>query len=198
MREALLRAILEDPADDLPRLAYADWLEEAGADLEMRIAELIRVQVELAGLPGPRTVASPGVSPRDRLMRREADLLNVVCPAGPGPAFHLPGVDTSILHRGFVEKVSLPLEAFMKHAAGLFAHHPLQAVHVTDRALRVEIDPPGEGHDWQAYTYTDFPGVGDTPREYGNMSGWTTREQMVAALPEFVSRTLDYLSGAQP
>ncbi len=26
--DALLRAILDDPADDLPRLAYADWLEE--------------------------------------------------------------------------------------------------------------------------------------------------------------------------
>ena len=28
--DALRRAVLDDPGDDLPRLAYADWLEEAG------------------------------------------------------------------------------------------------------------------------------------------------------------------------
>lgn len=45
---ALLRAILEDPADDLPRLAYADWREETGDDDR---AEFIRVQIELSKLP---------------------------------------------------------------------------------------------------------------------------------------------------
>jgi uncharacterized protein (TIGR02996 family) len=29
-REALLRAIIENPADDAPRLVYADWLDEHG------------------------------------------------------------------------------------------------------------------------------------------------------------------------
>jgi uncharacterized protein (TIGR02996 family) len=29
---ALLEAILETPEDDLPRLAYADWLEENGEE----------------------------------------------------------------------------------------------------------------------------------------------------------------------
>ena len=28
----LLRAVLEDPADDVVRLVYADWLEERGED----------------------------------------------------------------------------------------------------------------------------------------------------------------------
>lgn len=43
--EALLRAIADEPHDDLPRLAYADWLEENG-DLDR--AEFIRVQCRLA------------------------------------------------------------------------------------------------------------------------------------------------------
>ncbi len=43
--DAILRAILDDPADDLPRLAYADWLEENG---QMERAEFIRLQLELA------------------------------------------------------------------------------------------------------------------------------------------------------
>jgi uncharacterized protein (TIGR02996 family) len=44
----LLRAIVEDPADDVPRLLLADVLEEAG---EGERAEFIRVQIELAKHP---------------------------------------------------------------------------------------------------------------------------------------------------
>jgi uncharacterized protein (TIGR02996 family) len=41
MHEAFLQAILEAPTDDLPRLVYADWLDENG---EHERAELIRLQ----------------------------------------------------------------------------------------------------------------------------------------------------------
>ncbi len=44
---ALLRAIEAEPDDDLPRLAYADWLEEEGDELDRMHAELIRLQVLL-------------------------------------------------------------------------------------------------------------------------------------------------------
>jgi uncharacterized protein (TIGR02996 family) len=44
-REAFIAAILAAPDDDLPRLVYADWLEEQG---EVERAEFIRVQCELA------------------------------------------------------------------------------------------------------------------------------------------------------
>lgn len=47
--KALLAAIWEHPHEDTPRLMYADWLDEH--DQAPR-AELIRVQVELAGLSG--------------------------------------------------------------------------------------------------------------------------------------------------
>ena len=43
---ALLAAIDANEMDDLPRLVYADWLEEQGDPL----AELIRVQCELEAL----------------------------------------------------------------------------------------------------------------------------------------------------
>jgi uncharacterized protein (TIGR02996 family) len=46
---AFLDAIRAEPADDTPRLVYADWLEEHGGQPER--AEFIRVQVELAKLP---------------------------------------------------------------------------------------------------------------------------------------------------
>src|SRR5262245_57432383 len=45
--DALIRSILANPADDAPRLVYADWLQEHGRGED---AEFIRVQVELARL----------------------------------------------------------------------------------------------------------------------------------------------------
>src|SRR5579872_702669 len=44
----LLRAILENPADDSARLVYADWLDEHG---QSERAEFIRVQIELQTTP---------------------------------------------------------------------------------------------------------------------------------------------------
>ena len=38
--DALLRAVLLDPADDAPRLVYADWLDDQG---DPERAEFIRV-----------------------------------------------------------------------------------------------------------------------------------------------------------
>jgi uncharacterized protein (TIGR02996 family) len=46
--EDLYRAILDDPDGDMPRLVYADWLEEQG---DTDRAEFIRIQCDLAGLP---------------------------------------------------------------------------------------------------------------------------------------------------
>jgi uncharacterized protein (TIGR02996 family) len=45
IREALWQAILEDREDDLPRLAFADWLEENGDEARARF---IRLQIEQA------------------------------------------------------------------------------------------------------------------------------------------------------
>lgn len=45
---AFLRAIIAEPDDDLPRLIFADWLDERG---EADRASFIRCQVELARIP---------------------------------------------------------------------------------------------------------------------------------------------------
>ena len=64
-RFALLRTIEDHPDDDMPRLVFADWLQEHG---EEERAEFIRVQIELArmGLSEER---------RDHLRAREHHLL---------------------------------------------------------------------------------------------------------------------------
>ena len=52
-RQTLLQAILDDPADDLHRLAYADHLEEQGDVIDQTYAEFIRLQIEVAAVePG--------------------------------------------------------------------------------------------------------------------------------------------------
>lgn len=45
-----LAAILADPEDDLPRLVYADWIEERGRAADVARAEFIRAGCELAKL----------------------------------------------------------------------------------------------------------------------------------------------------
>jgi uncharacterized protein (TIGR02996 family) len=46
--DALLRAICESPADDLPRLVYADWLEDNG---QAERAQFIRTEVDIYRRP---------------------------------------------------------------------------------------------------------------------------------------------------
>jgi len=58
--DPFLRASIAEPDDDLPRLIYADWLDERG---DPDRAQIIRTQIELARLPaGPRRRAplAPG------------------------------------------------------------------------------------------------------------------------------------------
>ena len=57
--ESLLAAVLSNPADDLPRLVYADYLEENG---EPERAEFIRVQVEMAKVQAWQVTHNGGTS----------------------------------------------------------------------------------------------------------------------------------------
>ncbi|MBA4189259.1 MAG: hypothetical protein C0467_14780 [Planctomycetaceae bacterium] len=47
-REALLRAVCDNPDEDTPRLVFSDWLQENG---EEERAEFIRLQCQTANLP---------------------------------------------------------------------------------------------------------------------------------------------------
>ncbi|HYT91149.1 MAG TPA: TIGR02996 domain-containing protein [Gemmataceae bacterium] len=57
--QALLRAVIDNPDDDGPRLVYADWLEEHG-DAER--AEFIRIQIAVAESPYLRSLRVLNVS----------------------------------------------------------------------------------------------------------------------------------------
>jgi uncharacterized protein (TIGR02996 family) len=134
MDHGFLAAILADPDDDLPRLVYADWLEEHGDDR----AEFIRVQCELAPLSaeGPLAVHSPLDPRRDALEGRQKLLLtrngkrwSEGLPVRPKGRFYR---DEGAWQRGFVAELRLPAGEFLAGADELFRTIPLQSVWLED------------------------------------------------------------------
>jgi uncharacterized protein (TIGR02996 family) len=69
-RDAFPAAIREDPADDTPRLVFADWLDENGRDdLDAATAEFIRVSCRCGTKPG-RAMPSAAYSWIDKNFKR--------------------------------------------------------------------------------------------------------------------------------
>ena len=118
-RSGLLRAVLESPHDDAPRLIYADALEESGPS---PLARLIRWSChpsrrhELTTLHGEEFC---------QLFLK--DPFCFVQFAG------LPGCVTTGYRRGMVEAVTVPTaREFLGRAADLFRSHPVTAVALAD------------------------------------------------------------------
>jgi uncharacterized protein (TIGR02996 family) len=61
-RLAFIKAVCRDPADDLLRTVYADWLDENG---DPERAEFVRVQVEVPKHPGKCVYANPSWGPNN-------------------------------------------------------------------------------------------------------------------------------------
>jgi uncharacterized protein (TIGR02996 family) len=110
--DSLYRTILAAPADDAPRLVYADWLEENG---HLERAELIRLMVHF---------------PRDVARYRPPRPGSLYWPDAPGWLGY--GV-----RRGFVAEIECPPGLFLAHAADLFARHPITRVGLSDRTVAV-------------------------------------------------------------
>lgn len=73
--EAFLHAICENPDEDTPRLAFADYLDERGDSVNAAWAELIRVQVALARGAG---------EDRERFAARDRELSRAITFPWPG------------------------------------------------------------------------------------------------------------------
>jgi uncharacterized protein (TIGR02996 family) len=131
--DALLAAVLADPDADLPRLVYADWLDEHG---EPERAEFIRVQIELARTP-PRDVGPWNTRLVDLRARQqtlwavhgEKWLAPLRAPGAP-----LDGLTAShgAFRRGFVEVVWMPTRRFLREADRLFRLVPVRELRVTE------------------------------------------------------------------
>jgi uncharacterized protein (TIGR02996 family) len=126
---ALIHAICDDPDDDTPRLAYADWLEEHG---HLERAEFVRVQVRMARLPSD----SPDLA---RLVWRARELFH----HHHEKESFKPKVPRALeqfnwsYHRGFVTKIRGTAARFIKSANGLLRHFPLEQVELTNAEGRI-------------------------------------------------------------
>lgn len=124
--EAFIQAIREAPADDAPRLIYADWLEEHG---QADRAEFIRVQCHYAQMPKTHLERSVLMTRADNLLRRNwqgwvGPLREIVGPwrdrygeRWMQEEYHPDGLLQYT--RGFVTSLSLAAESFLRHARQL-------------------------------------------------------------------------------
>lgn len=126
-----LEAIIRDPADDVPRLIYADWLDDRG---EADRAEFIRDQVEFRH--GSRDwdlldanlgawcpwFAPPRGEGHEHFSRSATSAIRVNHPCG----------SVTWWRRGFLTKVLCPWGTWLGRGAGM-ATHPVESVRLSDR-----------------------------------------------------------------
>jgi uncharacterized protein (TIGR02996 family) len=184
MSAALLKAVLAAPDDDLPRLVYADWLDENG---DPSRAEFIRTQIELAKLPDH--------DPRYRALEdREHELLSEHEPGWLGELAKYPREWE--WRRGFVDEVTIsgynmavdedaaalgthpitgcriyrtPEEREPSYAADFFGDHASYDHPWMNSLRRLDVSPRGDGIDVAA-------GLFDHPR-LGGVVEWDLRAQ---------------------
>src|SRR5262245_61459292 len=108
-----LGAIRESPRDDVPRLVYADWLDDHG---DTARAEFIRVQCELARLPGKER--------RAELEHRERALLSANRGAWLGPLARVLSYPHCTFRRGFPEDLTVRPKVMVEMAEAFDARVP--------------------------------------------------------------------------
>jgi uncharacterized protein (TIGR02996 family) len=125
--ELLRRAVTEQPEEDTPRLALADWLDEAGGEANEARAEFIRLQIALyrAGEPTREMPA---------LRRRAAELLDRYRAAW---GFPVTGQLRSrcVIRRGFVDELWAGGEwnqiGTPSDVLDLLPHHPITRIRLS-------------------------------------------------------------------
>ncbi len=141
--EAFIRAIRETPEDDVPRLIYADWLEERG---QSDRAEFIRIQCRLASSVEEGQEQSALLKRAEELLRRHwnewvGPLRAIVGPWRDRYGEHWIGQEyhPDALHRfqrGFVDTLALDAEDFLRHVEHLKLLVPLRELRLFRAAGR--------------------------------------------------------------
>ena len=127
MNERLLRAVLEEPDDDAPRLAYAAWCSAQTEPAEKARGEFIRTQIRLAALgeDGPLEL-------RNDLGYEEQKLRRAYARVWAGELASL--TDEYFFHRGFAAMAVLPARRFLEAGPRLFSLAPIRHLNMTDAA----------------------------------------------------------------
>lgn len=130
----LLRAVVENPDLDGPRLAYADWCATIDEDDMRARAEFIRAQIQLLYTPA-ETLNTGGAY---FAQRRIAELVDRWGETWAEPV--RPFVTSYSFQRGFVGHVAMTARGFLENAERLFAVAPVRHLDLMDvRELRDSI-----------------------------------------------------------
>jgi uncharacterized protein (TIGR02996 family) len=140
-RNAFLRAICEQPADDAPRLVFADWLDENG---EPDWADFIRVQCDIwditegdhAALCCVKGCSAWPIGQEYRCKQcRPCSLASRSWALAPTITTNncLAHMFDITCRRGFVAEVACPLGDWLDHGKAICEQHPVERVRITDR-----------------------------------------------------------------
>jgi uncharacterized protein (TIGR02996 family) len=177
-RAALLRTILAAPADDAPRLVYADWCDEHG---EPERAKLIRLMCHWSLAFSPSDPCTPSATTTVRHLARKTLLAGIAGLFGVdvkhvlGSAVSLTGDlgrITAEVSRGFLDVLACPAADWLQHADAITAEQPVRTVRLTTMPdynvlATYALIQSGTQHVL-VYGASDMPlqrGVGPTQRE---------------------------------
>lgn len=117
-RDALLAAVIANPDEDMPRLMFADWLQENG---QPQRGEFVRLQVEGAHAEPFSPQAREYAAAAQRLLNRHLQAWTE----------HIANYNVGLQFvRGFVEHVNVNAATFARDAAALFAREPVRSVQI--------------------------------------------------------------------
>lgn len=183
-RQAFIKAISLSPGDDVPRLIFADFLEETGGTVACERSSGALCPYYL-GEPCPFCSGtgrvSNGNAEQAEIIRWMIDHPEVhwvcLCEQRPGEVCHacrrIPGArdiprraapgtfgeTPYVVHRGFVTEIRLPIERFTP--ADLFRDHPIERVVFTNREPMRAIALPHGWVQWRRQTRSIV--LGDIP-----------------------------------
>lgn len=190
--DALLRAILEFPAEDTPRLMYADWCDENN---DPDRAAFIRAQIELARLPvcdvegGIHCDTCSLPTGRYRYTKRcRGEVCKLRVKEYYSSRQHIVwdwtnGIPRGTYERwgrGFVFDVQLSADEFAPHAGKILSAHPVTRVRLRDRV-------PIDGSAWSRGHAVVRPRGG-----FARPRRLTTEQIEQAAIPSVI---FDHLPG---
>ncbi len=147
--DEFLRVIRDRQEDDLPRLVYADYLDENGEELR---AEFIRVSCELWPLTRNgsfhvRTRSHVNSCRRCKLDDRQSELMDVLFPDRGRVCYtvertgyesrSLPPAALCLFSRGFVTEIGWSYDQWMEYHP-LLAREPIVRVTITDQAASID------------------------------------------------------------
>ena len=134
LEPALLAAIAAAPDDDLPRLVYADWLDENDRPLR---AEFIRLQIEIAK---KETLPRAAVNVFAHLWQRQQEILDNHRDELLGPLVDVAELLEHVeFRRGFVDDITVRADSYFTVGAVVAMLRPLpERVQVTNAARHPE------------------------------------------------------------